>query len=48
MHLNVTVSPSVTVFCEALVVSLAPSGLSNYVVTGRAILNPLLTKMSNL
>ena len=28
MHLNLTVSPSVTVFCEALVVSLAPSGLS--------------------
>ena len=28
MHLNVTVSPSVTVFCAALVVSLAPSGLS--------------------
>ena len=31
MHLNVTVSPSVTVFCEALVVSLAPSGLSKNV-----------------
>ena len=28
MHVNVTVSPSMTVFCEALVVSLAPSGLS--------------------
>ena len=28
MHLNVTVSPSVTVFCAALVVSLTPSGLS--------------------
>ena len=31
LHLNVTVSPSVTVFCEALVVSLAPSGLSKNV-----------------
>ena len=31
MHLNATVSPSVTVFCEALVVSLAPSGLSKNV-----------------
>ena len=28
MHVNVTVSPSVTVFCAALVVSLTPSGLS--------------------
>ena len=28
MHLNVTASPSVTVFCAALVVSLTPSGLS--------------------
>ena len=28
MHLNVTVSPSVTVFCGALVVSLVPSSLS--------------------
>ena len=31
MHVNVTVSPSVTVFCEALVMSLAPSGLSKSV-----------------
>ena len=31
LHLNVTVSPSVTVFCEALMVSLAPSGLSKNV-----------------
>ena len=31
MHLNVTVSPSVTVFCAALVVSVAPSGLSKNV-----------------
>ena len=31
MHLNVTVSPLMTVFCEALVVSLAPSGLSKNV-----------------
>ena len=28
MHLNATVSPSVTVFPEAFVMSLAPSGLS--------------------
>ena len=28
MHLNVIVSPSVTVFCVALVMSLTPSGLS--------------------
>ena len=28
MHLNVTAYPSGTVFCAALVVSLAPSGLS--------------------
>ena len=31
MHVNITVSPSMTVFCEALVVSLAPSGLSKNV-----------------
>ena len=31
MHLNVTVSPLMMVFCEALVVSLAPSGLSKNV-----------------
>ena len=31
MHVNVTVSPSMTVFCEALVVSLEPSGLSKNV-----------------
>ena len=31
MHMNVTVSPSVAVFCEALVMSLAPSGLSENV-----------------
>ena len=31
MHSNVTVSPLMTVFCEALVVSLAPSGLSKNV-----------------
>ena len=31
MHLNVTVSPSVTVFCEALIMSFAPSSLSKNV-----------------